>query len=344
MKIALVGLGIVASLFSGATVLAQNETRLQLTDASGNTTVIEPGALTTSRSITVPDVSGTLFIVPATAGAGTPNYLTRFSSTQGLLLDGSMSDNGAGTLSRAASLTLDVTSLNVTGQTTLNSGTGGSYSLPTSRGRNYDALTSDGAGVVSFNSVPPVGSIVMYAGATVPSGYLDCNGQAVSRTTYADLFTAIGTTFGAGDGSSTFNLPDFRGRQPYGAGGSYSVGATGGSETHTLTVAQMPSHNHGGSTNTTGAHNHSGSSTSSGGSHSHTIVAYKTGTGTDGIPSNANTSTDSYRNTTSTSGSHSHTLSLSSDGDHAHTISSQGGDGSHPILDPYLAVRFIIKY
>ena len=56
----------------------------------------------------------------------------------------------------------------------------------------------------------PIGAVVAYAGAAVPPGYLECNGQAVSRTTYADLFTAIGTTYGAGDASTTFNVPDMR--------------------------------------------------------------------------------------------------------------------------------------
>lgn len=56
----------------------------------------------------------------------------------------------------------------------------------------------------------PIGSIMSYGGTTAPSGWLLCQGQAVSRTTYADLFTAIGTAFGEGDGSTTFNLPDLR--------------------------------------------------------------------------------------------------------------------------------------
>ena len=73
-----------------------------------------------------------------------------------------------------------------------------------------------------------------------------CDGSVVSRTTYASLFAAIGTAYGAGNGSTTFQLPDLRGRIPVGRnGGSFgSLGATGGSETVTLTEAQMPSHTH----------------------------------------------------------------------------------------------------
>ena len=68
----------------------------------------------------------------------------------------------------------------------------------------------------------PVGSMTMYAGTSIPTGWLLCNGQAVSRTTYASLFNAISTTWGVGDGSTTFNVPDMRESSPYGAG-TYSV-------------------------------------------------------------------------------------------------------------------------
>lgn len=105
------------------------------------------------------------------------------------------------------------------------------------------------------------GVMLPFAGATAPNGWLLCYGQAVSRTTYAKLFAVIGTTFGTGDGSTTFNLPDLRGRVAAGkdnmggtpanrlttAGSSVdgtSIGATGGSQAHTLTTAQMPAHAH----------------------------------------------------------------------------------------------------
>ena len=86
--------------------------------------------------------------------------------------------------------------------------------LPSSDGNANDVLQSDGSGNLSFAALPqavPTGSVHMMASTSVPSGYLKCNGAAVSRTTYADLFAVIGTAFGAGDGSSTFKLPDMRG-------------------------------------------------------------------------------------------------------------------------------------
>lgn len=99
-------------------------------------------------------------------------------------------------------------------------------------------------------SLPP-GTIEIYSKNTVPNGYLLCNGQTVSRATYANLFAAIGTKYGAGNGSTTFNVPNLSGRTVIGTGSSYALGATGGAETHihatqnhTLTIAEMPNHNH----------------------------------------------------------------------------------------------------
>ena len=94
-----------------------------------------------------------------------------------------------------------------------------------------------------------VGTVVGYAGSTIPAGWLDCDGSAVSRTTYADLFSAIGTTWGVGDGSTTFNLPDFMGRTLIGVGAGASLTSraladSGGAETHVLTVAELAYHRH----------------------------------------------------------------------------------------------------
>lgn len=125
---------------------------------------------------------------------------------------------------------------------------------------SYDASAA-AAKKVKLASIMPPGMVMPYAGTTEPTGWLFCYGQAVSRTTYAALFAVIGTTYGVGDGSTTFTLPDLRGRVVAGQddmGGSSAnrltnqsgglngdtLGATGGAETHTLTTAEMPAHTH----------------------------------------------------------------------------------------------------
>lgn len=95
----------------------------------------------------------------------------------------------------------------------------------------------------------PIGAIQMYTGDSPPPGWLWCNGAAVGRADYPELFAVIGTTFGAGDGVSTFNLPNCAGRVPVGVGWGTDItprnlGDTWGSETHMLTVTELPSHSH----------------------------------------------------------------------------------------------------
>lgn len=137
-----------------------------------------------------------------------------------------------------------------------------------------NVLASDGTGwTSSVSSLVPVGALMPYAGTAAPTGWLLCFGQAISRTTYAALFAAIGTTYGAGDGSTTFNIPDLRGRVAAGkddmggtaanrltnlgtgnAGINGSVlGFAGGTDRHAINLNQMPSHTHAVAT-----HNNSG--------------------------------------------------------------------------------------
>jgi microcystin-dependent protein len=123
-----------------------------------------------------------------------------------------------------------------------------------------DALVADGSGGNSYETIPtlPTGVLIPYAAAVAPASWLLCDGSTISRTTYADLFAVIGTTYGAGDGSTTFEIPDLRGRVIGGKdnmGGSSAnrvtnanadtLGGAVGVATQVLTTAQMPAHTHG---------------------------------------------------------------------------------------------------
>lgn len=90
----------------------------------------------------------------------------------------------------------------------------------------------------------PIGTILMWATNVPPEGWLLCNGKEASRTAYPELFKVLGTSVGAA-GSSSFKIPDLSGRFPLGASNTHSLHSAGGSETHTLTVSEMPAHNHG---------------------------------------------------------------------------------------------------
>jgi microcystin-dependent protein len=114
--------------------------------------------------------------------------------------------------------------------------------------------SSAGGGITGTSGaiLCPIGIINDFGGSTAPTGWFLCYGQAVSRTTYVELFTVIGTTYGIGDGSTTYNLPDCRGRSGVGKddmggtpAGLITTGATGGEQTHTLITTELAAHSHG---------------------------------------------------------------------------------------------------
>ena len=122
-------------------------------------------------------------------------------------------------------------------------------------------LFSDGTEIINGGELLeggiPTATIVPWTDSSVPSGFLECNGAAVSRTTYSALFAIVGTTYGAGDGSSTFNVPDLADNVPVGKSNNKALASTGGANTvsnsgnvagstanATLSTAQLASHSH----------------------------------------------------------------------------------------------------
>ena len=131
------------------------------------------------------------------------------------------------------------------------------FTLPGADGSNGQMLQTNGSGALSFTTVSgvPSGSVFCMAVATVPSGYLECNGAAVSRTTYAALFAVIGTAYGTGNGSSTFNLPDLRGE--FIRGFDNGKGTDSGRSIASSQGSQNAQHNHSATTSgSVGNHTH----------------------------------------------------------------------------------------
>ena len=201
-----------------------------------------------------------------------------------------------------------------------------------SEGTTFRLYGHDGFGALKGNLLVEgnAGMIQMYAGQYAPKGWLFCDGSAIGREAYAKLFSVIGTTYGAGDGSTTFNLPDFRDRFPVGAGTTYARNSKGGAASVTLTTNTIPAHTHGKS----GAI--SGGITSSG-AHTHTFKTqadYAAKGTKKGIYSESDGTWSGTSVMTST-GAHTHNLP-------AHEHTSVGGGQAHENRPPYIGINFII--
>ncbi len=193
--------------------------------------------------------------------------------------------------------------------------------------------------------VVPPGTIIQYAGHNAPVGYLRANGAAVSRTTYAALFAAIGTTHGAGDGSTTFNLPDRRG--VFMRGVDDGRGIDPGRALGSFQGAQNAAHSHGATVHENGWHGH-GASASGVGDHVHnmTFRPYQWDhgvTGEVGDNGDPNYGAQVTSGTMQGAGAHSHTIWIEGNGTHTHGISiaADGGSEARPIN---AADLFCIKY
>lgn len=193
----------------------------------------------------------------------------------------------------------------------------------------------------------PTGAVIFLASNAAPTGYLKANGAAVSRTTYAALFAAIGTTFGAGDGSTTFNLPDMRGMFPRGwddgrgvdtgrALGSFQDSANQ-SHLHTGTVDSSGSHTHGASTGVAGSHYHETSGTPNGSNGNAEVNPDQYGGGNSSQPDGSQVRYTSY------AGDHQHSVTINSGGAHVHTFTT-AAQGEGEARPKNIALLAVIKF
>ena len=191
---------------------------------------------------------------------------------------------------------------------------------------NYEATKYDfsGANLTGIEGIP-TGVIIPWSDTSVPTGFLECNDQAVSRTTYAALFAVISTTYGAGNGSTTFNLPDLKDNVALGRSNSAALASTGGANTvgstgnvggstgaHTLTEAELAAHSHN----------------------------YLTGTfHTSGLIGMQNVQTGRTQNHVGTGG----LQTTGSDTGHTHNMSATFTGDATSVVQPYLTLLYCIK-
>lgn len=194
---------------------------------------------------------------------------------------------------------------------------------------------------IKYDAIVNTGTIMSWSNSTVPSGFLECDGSAVSRTTYAALFAVIGTDYGTGDGSSTFNLPNLQDKVAVGVSGSKAVASTGGAATvtptgtvtvnnHTLTSSELPSHSHDVNSNP-----HTGSAN----------LGNKPVAGNAGYPNNgvgASSHVVNFDNTNRNIPYGDFTISSTGSGS-GHNHGGSVSINSVSTLQPYVAMKFMIK-
>jgi microcystin-dependent protein len=254
-------------------------------------------------AITVGSSSGSTVNIPNGITAqvytdGTNFYSAQTGSAGSFNVNGTLTANGIADLG-----SLSAASLSISGTAAFST----SPTAPTpTAGDNTTKVATTAFVQTALASAAITGTINMWPTASAPTGYLLCTGTAVSRTTYAALYAVIGTTFGVGDGSTTFNLPNYTNRMPYGT----TVGATGGSADAVVV-----------------SHTHTATSTDSGHSHQFGYIANLGGSG-GGFNLGA---AAAYGNT------------LTASANITTTVASAGSSGTNANLPPYLGINFIIK-
>lgn len=212
---------------------------------------------------------------------------------------------------------------------------------------NPYVVEATGGGEGGSGFVP--GMIMPFGGSVAPAGWLVANGQAVSRSAYSALFSAIGIVYGAGDASTTFNVPDLAGAFPFGADGSHAVGSVGGSETKALVAANIPAHTHAIAQHVHDmSHNHSASSGTDWPDHAHTFNQSSIGNYGQGGGGALVVTGQGPEGTSGATARHSHPVTVDTrtqnTGTGGPTATGSTGTGTaFNSMPPYLSVTYIIK-
>ena len=379
-----------ASIYNGFK-LAYNDSGavMTLSSNSGSTTTSTPPNLTFyradgttlfSRTVCI-DTSNYFRMYSAAynpSSTGTNLSIELYASNGSARIGAGTTLNGtAGSLVIGSHLKLNDAVLGTANNRPFGNGTSGNAGLLRYNDTNKSAEIYDGNvwADVGYYAGTPLGAIIAYPSNTAPSdSFLLCDGNAVSRSTYVDLYnlfllTPNGiSTYGAGNGTTTFNLPDIRGRTIVGKnnGGTFStIGQAGGTETVTLIESQMPSHTHPLSVSVTSTFTGTKTATSQDGGHSHTITdpghthSFDRMTLYNPQVSNASQYTVARHTGWEVSGTYSNTTGITVDSvekhSHQHTpsgsvsnetdasMTATGGNSSHNNLQPYIVLNYFIK-
>jgi microcystin-dependent protein len=205
--------------------------------------------------------------------------------------------------------------------------------------------------LINYKYISPTGSVICYAGQTIPDGWLSCDGSEVLKSTYSDLYSIIGNNYGVASNSNYFVLPNLKERVPVGNSNvtNFNLGNTGGTKTVTLSVNQLPSHDHSGTTDTSGTHNHTASD--SGHTHSYADAYFAENAGLAGnnnYGTSAGTDWDNnfiYRSGAVTNTGYAN-ITVNNNGSHTHTFTTgtTGSGSAINVLNPYIVLNYIIKY
>lgn len=200
------------------------------------------GSLTATRDIIIPSKEKLYVIHNATSGSQSIRIKTASSSSTVTIANGKTTVVYCDATDVFLAITTNVPASDLSGTVAIaNGGTG-----LTSAGSSGNVNVSNGSAFVSTaGAITPAGAIITFGGTSAPTGYLACDGTAVSRTTYSALFTAISTTWGVGDGSSTFNVPDLRGAFLRGSGSQSYTNTYDGGSVGDKAIDQLRTHGHG---------------------------------------------------------------------------------------------------